>query len=63
MKEKIEVMSKTISASLTKNTGSDPDLVSGALIDVAKHLGNLQFTVWEKIWNMVQFSEYCLMTK
>ncbi|MEQ2252645.1 hypothetical protein ILYODFUR_023945, partial [Ilyodon furcidens] len=39
---------------------SDPQLVSGALEDVAKHLGNLSFRVWEKIKEKIHLSPFVL---
>ncbi|XP_041922805.1 zinc-binding protein A33-like [Alosa sapidissima] len=37
-----------------------PEGVSGALINVAKHLGNLKFRVWEKIKDTVQYTPVTL---
>ncbi|MED6290613.1 hypothetical protein CHARACLAT_014964, partial [Characodon lateralis] len=50
----------TQSRTRAQSSLSDPQLVSGALINVAKHLSNLSFRVWEKMKKKIHFSPVIL---
>ncbi|XP_056618340.1 zinc-binding protein A33-like isoform X2 [Triplophysa dalaica] len=50
----------SFSVERTHNTQPSAEVLSGALINVAEHLGNLRFKVWEKMQNIVQFGPVTL---
>ncbi|KAL2080827.1 hypothetical protein ACEWY4_022680 [Coilia grayii] len=59
LSDTIRAIEETMGAddvSFLQCTLQDPERLSGALINVAKHLGNLKFRVWEKMQEIVQYS-------
>ncbi|KAL2084165.1 hypothetical protein ACEWY4_019683 [Coilia grayii] len=44
----------------TKCSSKTPEMVSDALLDVAKHMGNLSFKVWEKMQEIIEYAPVIL---
>ncbi|XP_026070624.1 zinc-binding protein A33-like isoform X3 [Carassius auratus] len=38
----------------------DPEMITGSLLDVAKHLGSLKFKVWERMMEIIQYTPVTL---
>ncbi|XP_063041143.1 zinc-binding protein A33-like [Engraulis encrasicolus] len=63
LSESIKVIEEEMEAddvTFLQCTLQNPEKLSGALINVAKHLGNLKFRVWEKMQEIVQFTPVTL---
>ncbi|KAJ8384087.1 hypothetical protein AAFF_G00208780 [Aldrovandia affinis] len=63
LSEQIRAIEQELGAediSFLQRTLQDPEKVSGALVDVAKHLGNLKYRVWEKMLGTVQYTPVTL---
>lgn len=43
-----------------KSVALDPDNMSGILVDMSKHLGNLKYTVWEKMLDQIDYTPVTL---
>ncbi|XP_063049248.1 E3 ubiquitin-protein ligase TRIM35-like [Engraulis encrasicolus] len=56
----IEEEMKADDVTLLQCTMQNPEKPSGSLINVAKHLGNLKYRVWEKMKEMVQLTPVIL---